>query len=77
MVNGVPSVVVLAPDERLSIPNLPEGDWKVSATWGGESLMKDVTMQISETEELFLPIPKGAIDGQSKSMRESMSQRPR
>ncbi|MFT7670255.1 MAG: hypothetical protein ACI8X5_002963 [Planctomycetota bacterium] len=74
VVNGKPSVAVLAPGERLSIPNLPEGDWKVSASWGGESIMKDVTLQISETEELFLPLPKGAIEGQSKSMRESMGQ---
>lgn len=72
VVNGKPSYIVLPPGERLDIPDLPEGQWKVSAHWGGENILKDVSYQLEDLEELFVPLPKGAIDGQSKSLRDSM-----
>ncbi len=72
VVNGKPSYVVLAPGERLEIPELPEGHWKFSASWGGEVITRDVSYQLEEVEELFVPLPAGAVDGQPKELRDAM-----
>jgi hypothetical protein len=72
VVDGKPMWTMLPPGERLSIEGLPAGQWKFSARWENEQIQKDVSIPLKGTEELFVPLPKGAIDGQSKEMREAM-----
>jgi hypothetical protein len=72
MVNGKPRKVVLSAAERLTIPDLPEGDWVLNIRWQNESILKDMALTLSGPEELFLPLPEGAINGQAKSLRDAM-----
>lgn len=72
VVNGKPSYEMLPAGERLEIADLPEGLWKVSATWGSEVILKEVPMDIDSLEDLFIPLPDGAVQGQPKSMRDAM-----
>ena len=71
-VDGKPHTVVLPPGERLEIEGLPEGTWRVKARWSTETLLDDVTLTLKGSEDLFVPLPQGAIDGQSKRLRDAM-----
>ena len=72
VVDGKPHTVVLPPGERLEIEGLPEGTWRVKARWSTETILDDVTLTVKGSEELFVPLPQGAIDGQSKRLRDAM-----
>jgi hypothetical protein len=69
VVDGKPSFVMLPPGERLEIKDLPEGEWRFTARWGNDVILKDVPYHLTGFEELFVPLPKGAIEGQSKALQ--------
>lgn len=72
VVDGKPYTRVLPAGERLEIEGLAEGTWRVKARWSTEMILDDVTVTVKGTEELFVPLPQGAIDGQSKRLRDAM-----
>jgi len=72
IVDGKPYTRVLPAGQRLEIEGLAEGTWRVKARWSTERILDDVTLTLKGTEELFVPLPKGAIDGQSKRLRDAM-----
>lgn len=76
IVDGKPMWTMLPPGERLELAGLPAGQWKVNARWQSEEILKDTAIALKGTEELFVPLPEGAIGGQSKELREAMQQRP-
>ena len=72
IVDGVPRKQVLAPGERLELEGLAEGRWRVSARWGNDRMLEEVDLLLDGDRDLFVPLPKGAIDGQAKSFRDAM-----
>jgi len=72
VVDGRPDSTLLAPGARLAIEGLPEGSWKVRVNWGGEVILRDVPLELHEVEDLFIPLPEGAIQGQSKQLRDAL-----
>ncbi len=72
VVNGKPDAVTLPVGEPLRIDGLPEGVWRYSVRWGTELIQKGIPVEIDGKRELFIPLPQGAIDGQPKSLRDSL-----
>ena len=72
IINGEPRSSILPAGERLTIADLPEGDWRVTAKWQSETILDSVPMTLLELEDLFLPIPEGAINGQSRALRDAL-----
>jgi len=71
-VNGKPASVMLPRGERLVIEDLPEGRWRYSARWGTEVVQAPTPLLVKDSMDLFVPLPKGAVEGQSKALRDAM-----
>lgn len=71
-VNGEPHTTVLTPSGRLIISDLPEGEWRLRAVWSNDVLWDNIPVTLRGKEEKYLPLPQGAIDGQSKKVRDAL-----
>ena len=71
-INGEPHQALLPPGERLELEDLPAGAWRYSARWGSELIQAPTPIEVEGEVDLFVPLPEGAIQGQSKEMRDSM-----
>ncbi|HIG11303.1 MAG: hypothetical protein ABGY71_11060 [bacterium] len=71
-VNGKPYAALLAPDERLEIEGLTRGIWRYTARWAGDRIGQPTTIVLEEDQDLFIPLPAGAIQGQSADLRRSL-----
>jgi hypothetical protein len=72
VVDGVPHKAVLAAGERLELEGLAEGRWRVRARWENEKMLDGLELELEGSRDLFVPLPQGAIDGQSRSFRDAM-----
>ncbi len=71
-IDGEPHQALLPPGERLELEDLPAGSWRYSARWGNEVIQAPTSIEVDGELDLFVPLPEGAVQGQSKRMRDSM-----
>jgi hypothetical protein len=71
-INGEPHQALLPAGERLELEDLPAGAWRYSARWGNEVIQAPTPIEVEGEVDLFVPLPEGAVQGQSKQMRDSM-----
>lgn len=64
-VNGKPHSKVLPADQDLTVKGLREGRYNVEVRWRNDKILQDVIMDVAGTRNVFLPLPKGAIDGEN------------
>ncbi len=64
-VNGKPHTKVLPANEDLTIDDLPEGRYEVEVRWRNDHILRDVILDVAGTNNVFLPLPQGAVDGEN------------
>ncbi len=73
VVDGRHVYEVLPAGERLEVLELPMGRWSLRSSWGNEVMQEDVVFDLREVEDVFVPLPDGAINGQSEEMRAALN----